>query len=333
MLHEVVMETYRQIEEEKTRKSGKRENGKGFSVTSVSVCPYETYLHYHNLDPHRDKLDPLQILNMKNGWYQEQEMLDDLRTAGYKLRYAGRYNQMRVTVGKAGIPGHPDGLISTNSNDECMLECKALDNRRFQNFRLNKIEAESSVKLQVNLYMSSPEIKALGITSCWLYMKWKEKNKPYSFLTAFDPGFVEPVIDEMDKVALREDYVPRKEEIPKCGSCHHFAHCWGGEAPIDLSRYASADVSDAVEKWKEGSWMKDYGDTLVKESREVFSNVMGDKDELLISDLRVVRSRGLRTALSREKFVSLYGKDALIGVLDETPYTQLRVYPLDVSKI
>lgn len=315
MIHEAVLESYRKYPEDTDP------DAKGFSVTSISICPYQTYLNFHKLDPITSKGDPQQVLNMKNGHWQEQEMKEDLRHAGYQIKG----EQLTVHVGRAMIPGHIDGQILIE-HQWPLLEVKALNLRRYQDVKSNRLEHEIGVRTQIQSYMESEELRDQGVERTLIYCKHKDRNQPWSFFLDRNPDYIQPVIEATDRIVL-DGYEPPKEEIAKCKNCGHRPYCWGNtDSILDMSKFGVESLPEWVETWKEGKIYKDLGKWMVDEAKEAFQAAIGRKErEVLIGDLKIRNIPTLKAEMSKRLFIEKYGIEALPGIMEEKKGMMMRV--------
>jgi len=301
------------------------------TVTGISPCPYETYLHYHHLD---DEIpDAAATLRMKNGHWQEEECLEDLRHAGFKIRYTSK-NQMILHIGRVPITGRPDGLITVD-NREDLLSIKAMSLDRYTDFKQKGLAHEIKIKCQEQLYMASKELRNT-IVGCWVYAKHKDSCRPWDIFEEKDLNYSKPIIEATEEIVLGKQVVTSPESpISLCASCRHKMFCWK-KGLYDTSGIEIASMPDVVAKWREGHYHYLYGKELVEEARNGWVDengnsvlglveVLGDKDMLLCDDLKVQRIISKRTEISVTKFVEKFGAAALPEVIEEKPVHQIRI--------
>ena len=295
---------------------------RGFSVTGLHPCPYGTYINYHNLAP-RDFNASSRML-MDDGHWQERKVIHYLRRAGFGLKHV-EPEQMTVHVGKARVPGHPDGLIEVTSKED-MLEVKAMSLNRFTLHRQSGVDAFPGYKVQIHSYMSSEELRG-KVDGCHFLTMHKDSCRPYDFFYPVNFSYIDPIIEAMDEIILG-GWIPDKELNPLCGKCGHAQFCWGTWI-LDLSRMDVKSESESVEKWGQGRMYKDLGKYLNEEAREELITSLGDKD-LLFADgetlnVEVKRSTKQTFKISREKFVETFGASRLPEVLEEETSEQIRI--------
>jgi len=294
------------------------------TVTGVSPCPYATYLNYYHLDD--QEFDAASRLRMKNGYWQEMEVLEDLRKAGFTLRYTGN-SQITVHVGKASITGRPDGLVVVD-NREDMLEIKAMSLNVYTDLKQKGIDAFPSYKCQAQLYLASEELKD-RVGGCWFYVKHKDSCRPYDIFLERDEAYARPIVEAVDEIVLGKVEVSRPTEaIPLCSNCRHRLFCWKTEL-LDTSGIKTTSLPEAVGKWIEGRIYLDWGKTLDEEARVVLKEYLGSDDVLYAegenSLLQVKRIIQRRSGISEAKFVERYGAAALADVMEEKVFEQVRV--------
>jgi len=294
------------------------------TVTGISPCSYSTYLNYLHLDD--EKFDPLARLRMKNGKWQELEVLEDLRRAGFRLRHTGS-NQLTVHVGKVPIAGRPDGLIIVDDRED-LLEIKAMSLDMYTNFKQKGIDAFPGYKCQTQLYLASEELKD-KVKGCWIYVKHKDSCRPYDIFMERDEAYSKPIIEAVDEIVLRQAEIKRPDEpIPLCSHCRHRLYCWKSEL-LDTSGIKTLTKPEVVQMWLEGQFHLDMGKQLNEDARVLLKEFLGDNDVLYIEDqtvlLEVRKIIQHRTGISEAKFIEKFGAAALADVTEVVLVPQMRV--------
>ena len=88
-----------------------------FGVSSVSHCPRETFLNYQWFkktmagELPKVKVDLVRQALLNDGHYQEAQIVDLIRRAGYRVDKTGE-NQSEVLIGASKLRGHPDGFLT-----------------------------------------------------------------------------------------------------------------------------------------------------------------------------------------------------------------------------
>ena len=311
MLAEAVLASYKPVPQSKRP---------GLSVTSISKCPYATYLAYWKLAPRERTAQ--EMLLMDDGWYQEAKILDNLRRAGYKMRFVGKGNQLNLHVGRNRTPGHPDGLVLVDARED-LLEIKAMNLNRYTQFRQSGLELFGGYEIQIQAYMDSDELRELEINNCRFYVTHKDTTRPYDLEFKYNPDFIKPIIEVTDKIVL-EGFVPRKEETKLCVGCYSSWYCWETEL-VDFSNIEMVELPETAEKWRKGKAFKDLGTEMVEEARKELVRAMGTKEVMYCEGLKVSRIESDRWSISVEKFVEQFGAAALDDVGVEKHVTQVRV--------
>lgn len=288
------------------------------TVTGVSPCPYGTYLNYKHLD--NQETHAANRLVMKNGHWQEMEVVEDLRHAGFQLRNTGS-NQLTIHIGRIPLTGRPDGIITVDGRED-VLEVKAMNLNRFTNLRNSGLDTEPFIRCQEQLYLASTEFRDTMVGT-WIYAKHKDTCRPYDFFLEKDLSYSNPIIEALEEIVLG-NFVPTPQKCSLCAKCRHNLFCWK-EAIFDTSKTKVANIPEMVAKWKEGKFYKDLGSTLVDEARVVFEEYLGEDELLLVEDLRIRRIIQHRSSFSSIKFVEKYGAAALADVMEETTVPQMRV--------
>lgn len=289
------------------------------TVTGVSPCPFETYINYHHLDP--QVTDAYGRLRMKNGHWQELEVLEDLRVAGFKLRHTGT-DQLIVTVGP--VKGRPDGLITVDGRED-LLEIKAMSLDSYTKLKGKGLaKSHPRYKSQVQLYMHSEELID-KVNGCWLYAKHKDSCRPYDVYEEKDSVYTKPIIEALDAIVLGKEKVKRPDSPNElCTSCRHSNFCWK-EVLLNTSEIKVVDLPEVVTKWKEGKYHQEYGKSLIEEAREVFEYHLGDNELLLVNGLRIKRIVSKRTDIDITKFCDIFGANRLAEVMTEKMVSQMRI--------
>ena len=268
------------------------------TVTGISPCPYATYINYHKLDV--EERDPIARLRMKNGKWQELECLEDLRRAGFQLRYTGD-NQMTVHVGGARTGGRPDGLITVD-NREDVLSIKARSLASFTEIRQKGIAAEPMTECQEQMYLASDELRDRA--GCWLYVKHKDSCRPYDLFIRRNDSYSKPIIEAVDEIVLGQAVVKRPNEpIPLCSNCRHRIFCWKTEL-INTSGIATMTKPEVIDLWLQGQFHLEMGKQYNEEARVLLKQYLGDNDVLYVESniilLEVKRILQHRTKNQRE---------------------------------
>lgn len=287
------------------------------SPSIVSLCPLRTYKNWKGEKP---KPTGIERLRMNDGHYQEQEMVDDLVRAGFKVEDA----QMSVHIGP--MVGHIDRTIWVDSRKR-LLECKAMSLNRYTAFKQKGFEAEPAIKVQVQLYLASDELRKEGIDSGFVYCKHKDTCRPYDLFFEWDPKFTEVVIGQVE--GLLADWIPKPERTNLCPSCPYRLDCWGAEI-VDFSGVHTASLPEMVAQWKTGTAHRQYGKELVEEARLAFREELGDNDIIFIDDLKILKVFPVRGGISETKFTEKYGAAALADVWEEKRVEQMRVQEVEL---
>lgn len=288
------------------------------TVTGISLCPYATYLNYKHLDDEEPRA--FERLRMKNGHWQEMEILEDLRKAGFQIRSTGT-NQMTVHVGKVPITGRPDGLVVVDGK-EVLLEIKSMSIDYYTTLKQKGLDGLTGYKTQVQLYMASEELKD-RVDGCYLYAKHKDSCRPYDVFEEKDLSYSKEIITATEAIVL-DGEIPRKELNDRCSKCRHRLYCWKEEL-LDTSGTKVVDLPETVEKWKEGKLASDYGKTLIDEARAIFREYLGENTMMLCEDLKIQRVISHRSEINMNKFVELFGANRLPEVMTEKTIESMRI--------
>ena len=293
------------------------------TITGISPCPYHTYINYKKLDV--EPRDAVVNLRMKNGKWQELECLEDLRHAGFRMRYTGS-GQMTVHVGKSMIGGRPDGLIEVDGRED-VLSIKARSLDAYTSLRQKGLEAEPMTECQEQMYMASEELKDKA--GCWLYVKHKDSCRPYDLFIPRNDAYSQPIVEATDEIVLG-NIEPRKPEKPfnLCASCHHRRFCWQQEL-VDTSGIRTLTKPEIIELWMQGQFHLEMGKQYNEEARVLLKELLGENDVLFVEDretlLEVRKIIQHRTKFNESKFVEKFGAEALIDVIEESAFEQMRI--------
>jgi len=280
--------------------------------SGMSVCPVRTYSNWKSVgEPPTGQ----NLLLMNDGHYQEEEMVDDLERAGFTIE--GRQTVLHI----GPMEGHRDGKILVDG-EWYLLECKAMNVGRFNRFKKDGFQAEPAIEVQTQLYLHSEECRQEGLTKGFIYTKHKDSCKPYDLPFEYKPQFATALVTQVEKIL--DGWIPEPVKIPLCSTCKLRVDCWKATL-IDFSGVGTASMPEMVEQWKRGKHFQNFGKELVDEARSIFEVELGDKTVVTIDDLKVSRIISTRSGISRTKFVDIYGPEALPGVWEETPVSQVRV--------
>lgn len=316
MLSQAVLASYMKPEEDGIHRGQ-------LTVTGISPCPRATYIKYKHLND--DVRTPSDYLRMKNGKWQELECVEDLRHAGFPLRFTGN-SQITVHVGRARISGRPDGLIEVNGKEH-VLSIKARSLNVFSKFVRKGIDAEPRTMCQEQMYLASPRLQDYDGT--WLYVKHKDSCNPHDIFIERNDAYAKPIVEATDEIVLG-DWEPSRpsEPIPLCSECRNKLFCWKDDF-LDTSGIQTITLPEAIAIWTEGRFHLEVGKQMDEEARNVFREHLKDNDVLYVNDqttlLEVKRIVQHRVGISEERFVEKYGAAALADVMVETLVEQMRV--------
>jgi len=291
------------------------------TVTGVSPCPYATYLNFKHLDD--EPFDAESRLRMKNGKWQEMEVLEDLRRAGFQLKFTGS-NQLTVVVGP--VRGRPDGLITVDSRED-LLEVKAMSIGPYTSLKQKGLqEAHPGYFCQVQLYMASDELRD-RVSGCWFYVKHKDSCRPYDVFIEKDLVYSKPIIEFVTEIVNGAE-ISKPAECPLPAQCRHTIFCQGVEI-FDTSGIKIADIPAIVEKWLEGQFHLAMGKELNEEARTLLKQVLGDNETTLCQGedalLQVKRIIQHRSEIDMGRFVEAFGASRLPEVMVDKIVEQIRV--------
>jgi hypothetical protein len=304
------------------------------TVTSISPCPYATYLNYHHLDPHKPEEDTtvgaLARLRMSDGHWQEMQCIENLRHAGFKMRCTGA-GQQTVHVGKSQVTGRTDGYILVDGRED-ILSVKAMSLNRYTDFRQEGFKSEPMIECQEQMYLASDELKD-SYKGTWVYSKHKDSCRPYDVFVEQNLAYSSPIIEALDEIVLGNAEIKRPADtIELCEHCSHMQYCWKAII-VDLSKVPTkVPLPDLVAKWKEAKYHQDYGKELMESVREGpggFRELLGDK-KILLADttdttLKVSNIVSHRTVFSETRFVAKFGAAALVDVTEEKETHSMRI--------
>ena len=289
----------------------------GLSCSGLSPCPYLMYKIQMG-DIVRGAPTPQQLLNMADGWDQESQSIARLAQAGIKIGD----RQAEVTVGKSCIPGHIDGTVTLDRKKR-LWEHKAWASNRYDWFVSHGINAYLTEKAQVNAYMLG-----MGLDECIFFVKKKESNDYHDQVVKLNKHFILPIIEAADRIRL-EGWIPEPKLCETCAYCG--LKCFG--EVVDFSWIGHADNSEMVETWKKGKSLVDVGTMLMEKARTYFvgsrdgkvEGIIGDRDVLLVEDLKILRSISYRFDVKKELVLKEFGPDGLSKVGVEQKVVQYRI--------
>ena len=289
----------------------------GISCSSLFPCPYFLY-KVHTGVTWEQGLTPQQLLNLEDGWTQEEESIRLLK------EYTGievKDRQARVTVGRSSIPGHIDGTVFEGKKR--LWEHKAWSSSRFDWFVSRGIDEFPGEKAQVNAYMLG-----MGLSECVFFVKKKESNDYYSPIVPLDKDYILPIIDWADKIRL-EGWIPEPKLSKECAHCG--IKCFG--QVIDLSWIKDAKAPEMAEKWRQGKKLIDVGGMLMEEARTFFvgsrdgniKGLLGDEYLLMVEGLKIMKIISHRFDIRKELVLKEFGPEGLVKVGEEKDVVQYRI--------
>lgn len=294
-------------------KESKGDRLPGLSCSQLFPCPYYL-LKVHLGEALRETPDPRQLLNMADGWDQEEQSVKRLAKAGVRIEN----RQAKVLVGKSQVPGSIDGTY-TISNKMRLWEHKAWDDEYFYLFTRRGLDGFPGQKAQVNAYMLGS-----NLTEVDFFIKCKRNNDYFDKVYPLDEEFIGPIIDWCDKIRL-EGWIPEPVECKWCTHCG--IGCFG--AVLDFSWMGTAKAEDIAEKWKQGDKYVKVGEMLKEEARTYFvgkkdkygntlvEGIMGDRELLLVEDLEIRKVIQNRFDVNKGRVLEVFGAEGLMQVGEE----------------
>jgi len=306
---------------------------KGLRCSGLWPCAYRLYLINSNSMPERLP-SGLELLNMEDGWWEEEQAVARLARAGIEVKNRGR----ELVVGKSKIPGHIDGELFLNS-EEILWEHKAMNSDRSEIFRSKGIIAFIDYYTQTQAYMLG-----LGITKGIVQVKNKETNEPIDRPVKLNLEYITPIIEWADAIVL-DNWIPESKETEYCKSCP--VGCFMDQGiKLDFSNVDSITANNLVESFVKGKQMEDAGKYLQDQVREVLiglkdektkkiirQGMIGDKEELRVDGdknyLQVKKIPQRRSEINKVKLLDLIGADKLIEL---TEYTDIDTYRINIKE-
>jgi hypothetical protein len=293
----------------------------GFSITAISPCAYETYLNWRSrLDERETRGVSLADLTMDDGHYQEMASLSWLQQAGFTLAYTGNI-QLTVHVGESLIPGHPDGLILTPGVD--LLEIKAMNYDRFSKARKGGLREHPRIMCQIQSYMHSYELRALGIGRAQMFCKHKETARLCDFQVDYAPEWIGPIIQTTDRI-VRGELVPEPKECAECNDCYKYSICWENGL-LESGESATMSAPDIEAQYARGEELFDQGKYLKDDAKDKMIALMGDKWDLYFDMYKISKIEFPRASFDQGMFIDLYGADNLGKVMAVKTVQQYKV--------
>lgn len=285
----------------------------GLSCSSLFPCP--TYLYKAQKEQvWTEEPDPQQILNMEDGWDQEEQTVRRLKERKVEVICRDPKSR-RVVIGKSNIPGSFDGVVILNKT-KYLWEHKAMSIRNFELLRTFGLEAFPNYKAQVQGYMLGA-----NLSSCIFMAKEKDSNNYFDLIEKFNPDFIFPIVDWADRIRL-EEWVPIPEENKYCKDCK--IGCFRTSIQIDFSSITPSMNEEMENQWRKGKALKQMGESLEATARDFFISSMGESRFLTTGTLEVVRQDSKRIEINKKKLLDLVGPDIIVQVMEEKPITSYR---------
>ena len=317
MLSEIVYASVKKAEEDRVK-----DRVPGLSCSGLFPCQYRMYRVH--LGTVWEEPTPQQILNMADGWDQEEQTVRRLAKAGVIVRRRGQ-GQGYLTIGRSQIPGHIDGSVML-TDKEALWEHKALDWPWYTLFRKEGLTFSPGYKCQFHAYMLG-----MGLDEGFFMVKNKGNNELHDIRVKLDRGFIEPVIEWADQIRL-EEVIPEPKECEYCSKCH--LNCFNAVV-LDMSAGMPVTDKGVTNKYRQGKQFKALGESLIEESKSVLigneekPGLVWGKDLLVIDGLRIKKINTHRFDLSKELLLKEYGPEAFTKVGTET---QSSYYKIDDTK-
>lgn len=308
-----------------TEREEKPDRIPGISCSALFPCPYRLY-KVHIGETWREELTPRDILNMEDGWDQEEQTVRRLWEKA-KIEILSRTpEKRRVRIGESKIPGSCDGTVFLNGK-EYLWEHKAMNENSFWAFLKWGLQARPDVKAQVNGYMLGKKLDEAIIMA-----KYKDGNDYSDIVEPLDKKFIIPIIEWADKIRI-EGWVPEPKLCEYCAHCG--LRCFG--EVLDFSWIIEAKAPEMAEKWRQGDKLVKVGDMLKDEARTYFvgkkdkdgdmlaEGIIGDKDVLLCEGLKIQRIIQHRWDISRKSIIDEFGTDGFFKVARQNDITTYRI--------
>jgi len=294
----------------------------GLSCSGLFPCPYRMYLIQTGMAP-RESLTGRQILQLEDGWYQEDQSVQRLKNI---VGITVKNRQARVTVGKSNIPGKIDGEVELDIRR--LWEHKAWGNSRFDWFVARGINAYPGEKAQVNAYMLGR-----GLDECIFFVKRKENNDYCDPIVKLDKDYILPIIEWADRIRL-DKWIPEPKLCEYCAQCG--LHCFG--EILDFSWMKEAKAPEMADKWRKGDAYVKVGGMLKEEARTYFvgtrdgniKGIMGDEELLMTEGLKIQKIIQHRFDIRKERVLEEFGTEGLMKVGEANIVTQYKITDTEV---
>ena len=301
----------------------------GISISGLFPCAYRMY-RVHTGEIYYEENTPQQILNMNDGWDQEEQAVRRYAEIGIGIGSRGP-DERRVVIGKSNTPGSFDGCVTLDGK-RYLWEFKAMNTDRFWTFMRGGLKGFPGYRAQVQGYMVGS-----GTTKAIFQAKHKDSNNYHDIIEPLDVPYISRIIQWVDDIKLK-NWIPEPAECEYCYSCG--LKCFG--TTLDFSWIKSAAVPEIVDKWKKGKQLKDVGEFMMDEARTFFvgkkdkdgtvlvEGLVGDKEVLLVEDLKILKVITHRFDISKEKIVKEFGPEALLKVGEYKEIPQYRISQVEV---
>jgi hypothetical protein len=276
----------------------------------------------HTGDYNRQRGNPTaqEILNMDDGWDQEEQSVRRLAAAGIRVED----RQFTVSLGKSRIPGHGDGTV-TYGETKYVWEHKAYDANAMALMTLERegFDALPNQKSQINGYMLG-----LGLDKGIFFVKVKNTNDYVDVVVKRDDAFIGEIVGNCDRIKLG-GWVPEPKKCDWCSNCG--VDCFG--TWVDFGKIRTSSEEEVAQRWLEGDKLVKIGELMKDEARAFFvgdektgiEGIIGDADALVVPDvLEIKRIRVRRFDVKKELVLERFGPEALALVGEETNSTQYR---------
>jgi len=257
------------------------------------------------------------LLNMEDGWDQEEQAVRRLRRAGIRVQCRGK-EEGYLQIGRSDITGHIDGEIDFGGT-RYLWEHKAMSYDRFWLLKTRGIDAFPGYKCQAHAYM-----KGRKLQKCIFQAKNKESNEPYDIVFDLDEDFINPIIEWADQIRLHEvEAKPQKGEY--CKFCS--VNCFG--VILDFSMIRAAKAEEVAAKWRQGKALQFVGKALEEEAKGMLIGIqsdtgewiqrglVGEADVLLVEGLKILKIVSHPTTLDKGKILAMLGPDKYYAAITQ----------------
>lgn len=212
----------------------------GISLSAIGKCVRS--LWYQHKGYERLKLPARSLKVFKFGDMIEEMVIDLMREAGIHIVNTGEDQlEVKLNTPMGDLLGHPDGIVYGESGTPFLLEIKSCSDIAWRWSpgwnKLKEVPEEDPYYSQIQAYLWSEDIQAMGIDACLLVIVCKNTCHMKQFIVDREKDGHDFIMDQAKSIAHENmpvrPYLPvpdkkKNRDVLKypCTYCGHVRHCY-----------------------------------------------------------------------------------------------------------